>query len=409
MRILFVSNYFPGELGPLARQLAAMPGNEVLFASNRQRKDFALDGVRRVRLKNYPALFGDAPPSVPRLWAEAVRRGGGGLHSLLALRDSWGVPDMVFASVAGGASLFATQAFPRAFCVAYAETGLKNLALVPDGVRQAWALLQSLLFLQSELCFAFSEWQKRLFPRQMRESILVVPPCVDAAVFSPQAARPWADDADGGAHGSLLTLDGLGLDSAELLALLRLGREVLVALPGCRVVFLAENGRLREAVETVAAAWPGNCRRRFAAYNSLPFERYRDLLAASSLVICAGGGEAAARIMLEVMSCERLLMVPAPRVGAVNFLRPGVNMLELPFDGSGAASGRMLSGRAALAAVLPVLAQCGRSGYTGELSAVARMARRNVLAHFDQAVVVPRHLALVMQAEAAWKKKQGRA
>ncbi|WP_165076476.1 MULTISPECIES: hypothetical protein [unclassified Desulfovibrio] len=33
MRILFISNYFPGDLGPLARELAAAPENKVLFAS----------------------------------------------------------------------------------------------------------------------------------------------------------------------------------------------------------------------------------------------------------------------------------------------------------------------------------------------------------------------------------------
>lgn len=393
MRILFISNYFPGDLGPLARTLAAAPGNEVLFASNRQRKDYALDGVRRVRLKNTP-LFGDAPPTVPRLWEEAVRRGGGGLRSLLALRQSWGPPDVIFASLAGGAALFAPQAFPEAFLVTYAETGLKNFPLLPDAVRGAWSLLQSALFLQGNLCFAFSERQRRLFPEPLRAGIHLVPPCVDTEVFSRAAAAPWGAGEEAAAP--LLTLDATGLEGQRLAALLGVGRAVLRALPRCRVVMLTENGSLRHALETAADAWPAESRRRFAAYNSLPFDRYRDLLAASQLVVCPGGGDAAERSLLECMSCETLLMA---RPTAANFLRPGVNMLELPEGGA----------EVVARAVAQALAPERPRGRARELSPVARMARRNVLAHFSEDAVAPAHLARVMQAYTAWKKERDRA
>ncbi len=396
MRILFISNYFPGDIGPLARQLAAAPGNEVLFASNRQRKDYALDGVRRVRLKNAP-LFGAAAPSVPQLWEEAVRRGNGGLRSLLALRQSWGAPDIIFASLAGGAAFFAPQAFPEAFLVTYAETGLKNFSLLPEAVRGAWSLLQSALFLQGNLCFAFSERQRRLFPPQVRKEIRLVPPCVDTGVFSRAAASPWFAGAAPGAEAPapLLTLDATGLEGRHLAALLGLGHAVLQELPECRVVMLTENGNLRQALETAAHAWAAESRNCFEVYNSLPFDRYRDLLAASLLVICPGGGDAVERVLLECMSCETLLMAHAT---AANFLRPGVNMLELP-------EGLEAAARAVVQALGP-----GRPrGRARELAPVARMARRNVLAHFSEDVVAPAHLAQVMQAYTAWKKERDRA
>ena len=397
MRLLFISNYFPGDLGPLARTLAAAPENEVLFASNRQRKDYALAGVRRVRLKNAP-LFGDAPPTVPQLWEEAIRRGSGGLRSLLALRQSWGAADIIFASLAGGAAFFAPQAFPEAFLVTYAESGLKNLSLLPGAVRDAWSLLQSALFLQGDLCFAFSERQRRLFPEPLRAAIHLVPPCVDAEVFSRAAADPWgAGEATGGKPAApLLTLDATGLERQRLAALLGVGRAVLQALPRCRVVMLTENGSLRQAVETAVDAWPAASRSRFAAYNSLPFDRYRDLLAASRLVVCPGGGDAAERCLLECMSCETLLMA---RSTAANFLRPGVNMLELPEGGA----------EVVARAVVQVLAPDRPRESARELSPVARMARRDVLAHFSEEVVAPAHLARVMQARAAWKKERDRA
>lgn len=91
---------------------------------------------------------------------------------------------------------------------------------------------------------------------------------------------------------------------------------------------LVENACLRQELET-AAVWPGACR--FAACNSLPFETYRDLLAASSLVVCPREEEADIRPMLECMSCETLLMALA---AAGTVLRPGITMLDFPGEAS---------------------------------------------------------------------------
>lgn len=423
MRILFISNHFPGDLGPLARQLAASPDNEVLFASCRQRRGYALEGVRRVRLKNAP-LVGEDPPTAPALWERALRRGDNGLRTLSLLRQTWGAPDMIFAALAGGAALFARQAFPESFLAAYAETGLKNLSLLPDGARDAWTLLQGALFLQGQICFAFSERQRRLFPELLHTAIRLTTPCVDTRVFSREAARPWfaegpessPDDAphaslDGAPVGSpgtlhtssgspdaspdaphmpdtpagpLLTLDASGPEGGRLT--MPLARAALQRLPASRVVMLTENEGLRQALEQAAGSWPEDSRRRFAVFSSLPFERYRDLLAASALVVRPGGGSE--RALLECMSCETLLMT---RADAAGFLRPGVNMLELPAgDPAGA-----------------VLAELEAWRRDGSPSPVARMARRTVLRHFSEEVAVPAHLAEVMQAYAAWKR--GRA
>ena len=76
---------------------------------------------------------------------------------------------------------------------------------------------------------------------------------------------------------------------------------------------------------------------------------------------------------------------------SIDFLRPGVNMLELPaHDAPGAA-----------------LAALVTRSRDGEPAPRARMARRYVLAHFSEAMVVPRHLAEVMRAYTAWQKERG--
>ncbi|MDE7242286.1 MAG: hypothetical protein K2N62_10520, partial [Desulfovibrio sp.] len=166
--------------------------------------------------------------------------------------------------------------------------------------------------------------------------------------------------------------------------------------------------------EAASGAWPDDWRGRLAVYDALPFLRYRDLLAASSVVACAGGGETAERAMLQAMSCEALLMAPAE---AANFLRPGVNMLALPplaaLEAAGGAAGvAPAPASGPLAAADAVLAALhSRRGSGGEAPAPSpqgRTARRNVLAHFSEATVMPRHLAEVMQARAAWKQERDR-
>ncbi|WP_165078126.1 MULTISPECIES: hypothetical protein [unclassified Desulfovibrio] len=382
MRILFISNYFPGDLGPLARVLASAPENEVLYASIRQRKDFVLPGVRRVRLKNCHALFDEGESSVSRIWEEAVQRGAGGLRSMQSLRDSWGMPDIIFASLAAGAGLFAPQAFPGAFIVAYAESGLKNYSLLPEELRNAWALMQGVLFLQGNLCYAFSEEERQLFAPQLQGGIRIVPPSVDTELFSREAAGPWAP----GVRAPLLTLNAIGVEGAPLAELLKTAHAALRQLPLCSVVILTENSVRSLRLRHAAGAWEDACRNRLEVHDALPFLRYRDLLAASSLMVCPDSGEAARRTMLQCMSCETLLMASPD---AANFLRPGVNMLALPADGFA---------DAVLTALQAIPAD-------GSPTPQGRMARRNVLAHFSEATVAPRHLDEVMQAWAAWAKQ----
>lgn len=116
-------------------------------------------------------------------------------------------------------------------------------------------------------------------------------------------------------------------------------------------------------------------------------------------------------------------MAPA---GAANFLRPGANMLALPplaaaaggagtqaSAGAGSvsgpdaapASGTLTAADAVLAALH---SRRGSGGAAPGPSPQGRAARRNVLAHFSEATVMPRHLAEVMQAWTAWRQERDR-
>lgn len=82
------------------------------------------------------------------------------------------------------------------------------------------------------------------------------------------------------------------------------------------------------------------------------------------------------------------------RPDAAGFLRPGVNMVELP-------------GRAPAEAVLALLRESRGAGSQAAPEAIA--GRRTVLEGFSEATVVPRHLAEIMDAWQAARPGPARA
>ena len=56
MRILFLHHTFPGPFRHLAARLAALPGNEVVFLSERSRRDVRIPGVRHMTVPGVPPV-----------------------------------------------------------------------------------------------------------------------------------------------------------------------------------------------------------------------------------------------------------------------------------------------------------------------------------------------------------------
>lgn len=429
MRILFLDSGYPGRLGPLAGLLGADADNEVLFASSRQRRDYSLPGVRRVLLRRHapkaPAAGTDERVAAS-LWQEALKTGESAAASLRAVAERGFAPDMVFAHAAGGAAFFAPLVFPAAFHVAYADSGPRSGPLTPVSQRVRIDL-QSIQFMRSQCCFAFSDRRREQFPLLVREGISLVPPFVDTQVFSRAAAGHFAGfDIPGAADerdAPIVVVNGRGLAPRDFVAALRFCLGLLAARGDVRVALLTDNSGQSRAAAGAARSLSAVAAGRLLAVDFLAFTAYRDLLACAALVICPvaqARREPCVSFLLEAMSCECLLMAPAALVAQVNFLRPGVNMLELPAEGpqaspdaspraSSAASPGVSPAGAAVRAALQALEQALQHAGMREASPLGRMARRNVCAHFDQAVVAPGHLALVMQAWAAWKKKRDRA
>ncbi len=391
MRVLFLDASYPGRLGPLAGRLAALPGNEVLFASSRQRREYSQPGVRRVLLRR-PAPrrreCAGEQPALPTLWQEALKTGEYAAATLTTVAERGFVPDIIFSHAASGAAFFVPQLFPAAFHVAYADPGPRGAALSSSSARRVQLDMQSLQFLHSNLCFAFSERRKEQFPARLSAAIQLMPPFVDTDAFAP--AEEQAADA-----APLVIINARGLAQEQAREALHLALALLNG-SGTRVALLTENARQTQRAEEAVRARAADAANRLLVADFLSFPEYRDLLARATVALCPPRREPATSFMLEAMSCEVLLMA---RAVAVDFLRPGVNMMEL----AGGSAADMAQ------AVLQTLASGQPRGRAREFLPVTRMARRNVLAHFSEAKVIPRHLAHVMQACAAWKKGRARA
>ena len=119
MRILFCNDSFPGNFEALAGLLAADSANEVLFLSTFVRKDFSIPGVSRVRLRLNRDKGGQEKDAFFLSWEKAYRIGRQTAHTLLHVRESGFVPDMILASSADGPGLFLRHVFPESFIVSY--------------------------------------------------------------------------------------------------------------------------------------------------------------------------------------------------------------------------------------------------------------------------------------------------
>ncbi len=364
MRVLFLDASYPGRLGPLAGRLAALPGNEVLFASSRQRREYSQPGVRRVLLRR-PAPrrreCAGEQPALPTLWQEALKTGEYAAATLTTVAERGFVPDIIFSHAASGAAFFVPQLFPAAFHVAYADPGPRGAALSSSSARRVQLDMQSLQFLHSNLCFAFSERRKEQFPARLSAAIQLMPPFVDTDAFAP--AEEQAADA-----APLVIINARGLAQEQAREALHLALALLNG-SGTRVALLTENARQTQRAEEAVRARAADAANRLLVADFLSFPEYRDLLARATVALCPPRREPATSFMLEAMSCEVLLMA---RAEAVNFLRPGVNMMEL----AGGSAADMAQ------AVLQTLASGQPRGRAREFLPVTRMARRNVLAHF---------------------------
>ncbi len=194
MRILFVHQNFPGQYVHLARHFAALPGNEVVFIT--QRQDASLPNVRKIIYK---------PHRVP---GEETHRYLGSIEAgvlnaqevarvALQLKQSGFVPDVMLGHNGWGEIWYLKDVFPQVPLIGYFEfyyrfTGAdvgfdpEFKATFDDAPRLRTRNMANLLGLDAaDLGQTPTEWQRSLHPAVYQPKLHVAHEGIDTSVVAP--------------------------------------------------------------------------------------------------------------------------------------------------------------------------------------------------------------------------------
>lgn len=213
MNVAFIHQGAPGQFGRLAQSLAADPANKVLFITGPGKQ--TIPNIRIVRYRCPPDTSADMNPWLMG-YHQAVKRGRAVAETLLRLKRSGFVPDIVVAHAGWGESLFVKDVLPLVpvltFCEFYYRSHGSDMNFHPDEKLDDNELFRIRLknstnIMALESCDAGmspTHWQHRQYPARYRSKISVIHDGIDT-----EAARPDA--------AAVLDIGGLRLDrSAEV-------------------------------------------------------------------------------------------------------------------------------------------------------------------------------------------------
>jgi glycosyltransferase involved in cell wall biosynthesis len=211
MRILFLHNNFPAQFRHMARALAAVPGNQVVFGS--QPREGEIPGVRRI-------LF--SPARTPRQGVHhynrtqesAILLGQAAFRAAIELRREGFVPDIIYGHSGWGSTLFMREVFPSARLLCYFEwfyrasgsdVDFLDPADVTDDDACRIRARNAPILMDLEACdwgINPTKFQQVQFPALFREKLSVLHDGIDTEFFKPSP-------------GSKLVLPGLDLSNAS--------------------------------------------------------------------------------------------------------------------------------------------------------------------------------------------------
>lgn len=196
MKILFVHQNFPGQYLHLARHLGAIPGNEVVFIT--QRENVSLPGVRNIVYKPHRTIT----PSVHHYLREteaAVLNAQEVARVVLTLKESGFVPDVMLGHNGWGEIWYLKDVFPDSPLIGYfefyyryhgADVGfdISETLIFDTAPRIRTKNLGNLLALESvDMGQTPTHWQKSLYPAQYQPMLHVTHEGVDTRHVVPDS------------------------------------------------------------------------------------------------------------------------------------------------------------------------------------------------------------------------------
>lgn len=302
MRIAFVHQYFPGQFARLARHFVA-EGHEVVAFHRGVVDGRSSEPVAGVHTLAYGE---DLPPRQEGILGatlNSLREAAAMAEAAVPVARSGWLPDLVYSHTGWGSTSFLHDVFPQAKFVKYCEWYYNNTAestefLSPEGrpldARMATETMNLPILADLARGDAFvspTKWQRKQFPRLLRDRIEVVPDGIDMALFEPdpEARFTLPDGRPVGRGDRVVTYVARGADPfrgfapfLEALALVQArDTSVQAIVLGDRTVYYGAGGGTENHFhETVAKAGIDPARTHFLG--TVPYDDYRRVLQVSS-------------------------------------------------------------------------------------------------------------------------------
>lgn len=194
MKILFVHQNFPGQYLHLVRQLASIPGNEVVFLT--QRTDATLPGVKKIVYRPQRPITTDVHHYLCDIEA-GVLNAQNVARIALELKKEGFIPDVMCAHNGWGESWYLKDVFPNVPLVGYfeffyrrfgADVGFDPAEPSPfdDGPRLRSKNMGNLIGLDAcDYGQCPTQWQKSLYPAPYHPKLHVVHEGIDTSLVRP--------------------------------------------------------------------------------------------------------------------------------------------------------------------------------------------------------------------------------
>jgi glycosyltransferase involved in cell wall biosynthesis len=396
MDILFIHPNFPAQYRHIAAALARDPSNRIVFATQNERPEWTIPGVRKLLFgKPKPGKNGTHPFS--RGFDTAVRMGIAALQSLQELAASGFRPAAVYGHSGWGTTLFLKDLFPHAVFIGYFEWFYNARGSDADfdpSEPLTWQTAATIRTRNAPILIDLAAcdhgvtptfWQLAQFPVELRSKLTVLHDGVDAAYFQPYpSARAGLPEPLNRAE-ELVTYATRGMEPyrgfpqfMEAVAALLKNR------PKCHAAIAGED-RVCYGKRSACGSWKEEMLGRLNLdptrvhfLGSLPYGRYKALLQASDVHIYLTRPFVLSWSLIEAMSCG-CLVVGSDTPPLREVIRHGANGLLAPFfDTTRLAEtiGSALDRRE-------------------ELKPLREAARKTVLARYSLQRLLPLHLELL--------------
>ncbi|MDY0228153.1 MAG: glycosyltransferase [Desulfomicrobium apsheronum] len=327
MRILFTHVNFPAQFRNLASLLGRDPGNEVVFATQEERPEWNIPGVRKVVY--VPERPEQAPEqALMRRFRNTEKKAEAALRAMLQLRAQGFVPDVIYGHSGWGSTMFLQDVFPEAAFMGYfewfygADSADMRFSGKPLSLEARTEVRVNNLPILADLAacdqgICPTRWQLEQFPAEFRSKISVIHDGLDTNYFSPDAAsRMVLPGLDLSGASEIVTYATRGMEPYRgFPQFLEAAVEVVRKRPECHVVIGGSDRSCYGAPPAPGKTWkevlverlrPDPERIHFVGV--LPYAHYLTLLQASSVHVYLTRPFVLSWSFLEALSCGCLVV-----------------------------------------------------------------------------------------------------